>query len=93
VQYLRIRKGKRARTDGFRWAETLVIHKTCKFGTVIEEKSLSVKRPVLITGPHDAGKTHWLERLHKETSAIWETKSKTPSCGLAAARRVRLSHD
>jgi hypothetical protein len=86
VQYLRIKKGKRTRADGSQWAEALIIHKNRKFGTVIEEKTLSVKRPLLVTGPHDAGKTRWLERLHKEAPLIWGTKSKSPPLWLAAAR-------
>jgi hypothetical protein len=50
------------------------------------EKTLSEKRPLLVTGPHDAGKTRWLERLHKEAPLIWGTKSKSSPLWLAAAR-------
>ncbi len=85
--FLRIKKGKkRQRADGSTWAEATVIERSRKFGPVLQEDWISVKRSVLITGPHDAGKTRWLERLHQEATAIWGTKSKAPPLWLAAAR-------
>lgn len=87
MQYLRIKKGqKRVRKDGSQWAEPIVIQKSRKYGEVISEKNISVKKPMLVTGPHDAGKTRWLERLHQEAQLIWGSKSKATPIWLAALR-------
>lgn len=71
MQFLRIKNRTRKREDGRPWAEARVIRKTRKFGQIIEERCLSVRRPILITGAHASGKTYWLERLRKNAGRVW----------------------
>lgn len=69
--FLRIKNRNRKRADGRPWAEARVIRKTRKFGQVIEDRGISTKRPVLITGAHASGKTYWLERLRANAGRVW----------------------
>ncbi len=79
MQYLRIKRGaKQIRADGSAYAVPIVITKTKKYGQVVSEKYVSRKRPVLITGAHDAGKTHWIMRLYKSAPDIWSKHSAQP---------------
>jgi hypothetical protein len=92
--FLRIKKGKkRQRADGSAWAEATVIERSRKFGPVLHEDWISVKHPLLITGPHDAGKTRWLERLRENALAIWGTKAKADPLWLAATRPLSAWSD
>ena len=49
----------------------IVRTKTRKFGSVLDEHWLSVKRDVMIIGASAAGKTRWLMRLHEHAAQIW----------------------
>lgn len=71
MQFLRIKNRNRKRADGRSWAEARVIRKSRKFGQVIEDRGISTKRPVLITGAHASGKTYWLERLRTNAGRVW----------------------
>jgi hypothetical protein len=71
MQFLRIKNRNRKRADGRPWAEARVIRKNRKFGQVIEDKGISTKRPVLLTGAHASGKSYWLERLRSNAGRIW----------------------
>ena len=89
MQYLRIKKGKNLRrADGSPKARPLVMRKNRKYGEVLSEQSLSLKRPVLVTGEHDSGKTRWLERLHAEAEPIWGAKIKATPLWLATFRPI-----
>jgi len=85
MQFLRIKNRNRKRADGRSWAEARVIRKTRKFGQVIEDRQISIKRPVLITGAHASGKTYWLERLRANAGRIWASIDAEP-LHLAATR-------
>jgi hypothetical protein len=78
MQFLKIKSRIRQRKDGREWAEALVVEKTQKYGNVIEEKSISTRRPVLITGAHASGKTRWLTRLRKDAGRIWASRNAEP---------------
>jgi hypothetical protein len=71
MKFLAIRTRKRK--DGKPRAIASVVHKNRKFGTVISEKSLSVRSPVLVTGAHSSGKSYWLQRLYKDAARIWSS--------------------
>jgi hypothetical protein len=62
MQFLTIKKQKRQRKDGRPYAQAVVIKKNRKFGQVLEQKCISTKKPVLITGAHASGKSYWLDR-------------------------------
>ena len=49
----------------------IVRTKTRKFGSVLDEHWLSVRRDVMIIGANAAGKTRWLMRLHDNAAQIW----------------------
>jgi len=92
MQFLRIKHRNRKRADGREWAEARVIRKTRKFGQVIEDRQISVKRPVLITGAHASGKTYWLERLRTHAGRIWPSHAAEP-LHLAATRPLSAWSD
>jgi adenosyl cobinamide kinase/adenosyl cobinamide phosphate guanylyltransferase len=71
MQFLAIKKHQRPRKDGRPHAQAFVIKKNRKFGDVLEQKGISTKKPVLITGAHASGKSYWLDRLHKDAARVW----------------------
>jgi hypothetical protein len=78
MEFLKIRRGTgQTRADGSRYAVPLYVTKTKRMGNTISEEAISTKRPILVTGAHDSGKTKWVERLHEHAGEIWGTKSKT----------------
>ncbi len=78
MEFLKIRRGTgQKRADGSRYAVPLYVTKTQRMGNTISEEAISTKRPILVTGAHDSGKTKWVERLHQHAGEIWGTKSKT----------------
>lgn len=79
MDYLKIRSTqKQIRADGSRYAVPLFVTKNRKYGKVLAEKAISIKKPILVTGAHDSGKTRWLTRLHEHAPEIWGTKNKHP---------------
>lgn len=77
VQFLKIkRRKKRLRADGTDYAEAVFVTKRRKFGDTLGEETVSIKRPVLVTGAHDSGKTQWVKRLHDAAPQIWGSKTK-----------------
>jgi hypothetical protein len=72
MQYLKIKRVKsQVRANGTAYVVPLIIKKNKKFGKVTSEKVVSKKKPVIVTGGHDSGKTYWLSRLFNEHKAIW----------------------
>jgi hypothetical protein len=89
MKYLAIRNGKNQfRADGSPYAVPLYIHKTRKFGKIIKTQSISVKRPILVTGAHDSGKTRWLKRMFEQGTGIWGGKIKSDPLWLGAFRPI-----
>ena len=86
MQFLTIKKHQRERKDGRPHAQAFVIKKNRKFGQVIEQKGISTKKPVLITGAHASGKSYWLDRLRKDAARVWATKADNEPLYLAAVR-------
>ncbi|WP_242632644.1 hypothetical protein [Thiothrix fructosivorans] len=77
MQFLKIkRRKKRLRADGTDYAEAVFVTKRRKFGDTLGEETVSIKRPVLVTGAHDSGKTKWVKRLHDAAPQIWGSKTK-----------------
>jgi len=86
MQFLTIKKQKRQRKDGRPYAQAVVIKKNRKFGQVLEQKCISTKKPVLITGAHASGKSYWLDRLRKDAARVWAAKADNEPLYLAAVR-------
>ena len=77
MEFLRIKRTqKQVRADGSRYAVPILVTKTRKYGKVTSEQNISVKKPVLVTGAHDSGKTRWVTRLHEHAREIWGSKIK-----------------
>lgn len=47
-----------------------------KYGPILEERVLSVRKDLLITGPNSSGKTRWLSKLDAQATEIWHDKEK-----------------
>ena len=73
--FLTIKTTKSPRKDGRLWARAVAVKKSRKFGTTLSQQSISVKRPILITGAHASGKTYWLDRLRKESHRVWSSRA------------------
>jgi hypothetical protein len=86
MQFLTIKKQQRVAKDGKPRAQAFVIKKNRKFGEVVEQTSIKTKQPVLITGAHASGKSYWIDRLHKDHSRIWATRSDATPIYLSAIR-------
>ena len=52
----------------------IVRTKTRKYGAVLDEHWLSIKRDLMIIGANAAGKTRWLQRLHSQAGRIWRDR-------------------
>jgi len=94
VEYLKIRRTKnQVRADGSRFAVPLLVSKTKKYGKVTSEQVISKKKPILVTGAHDSGKTRWLTRLHEHATEIWGAKIKATPIFLDTLSPVGEWHD
>ena len=82
MEFLKIhRSTSQVRADGSPYAVPLFVTKTQRKGATISEEAISIKRPILVTGAHDSGKSKWIDRLYESAPEIWGTKSKTaPLC-------------
>lgn len=76
MQFLKIKRRQRKRADGSTYAEAAFVTKRRKYGDTLSEETISIKRPVLVTGAHDSGKSRWVKRLHGAAPDIWGSKSK-----------------
>ena len=85
MKYLRIKGRKnRLRADGTPYKTATFAEKNRKYGAQIGEQNISVKKPVLVTGAHDSGKTRFLKRLYADERAIYGAKITYPALFLAA---------
>lgn len=81
MKMLILRKGRPA--GDARAVVPIVRTKNRKYGLVLDEHWLSIRRDVMITGANAAGKTRWLMRLHAGAAAIWRDR---PAILLRAVR-------
>ena len=45
-----------------------------KYGPILDEKAISIKRDILISGANSSGKTRWLTKLHDGAPQVWQRK-------------------
>ena len=93
MQFLTIKKHQRVRKDGRPHAQAFVVKKNRKFGAVIEQRGISTKKPVLITGAHASGKSYWLDRLRKDAARIWASKADSEPLYFSATRPISAWSD
>ncbi len=85
MQFLKIKTSKnKTRADGTKYSTPVFVTKSKKYGKVLSEKNISVKRSILITGAHDSGKSRWVNRLYEKAPQIWGAKSKAQPIILGA---------
>jgi hypothetical protein len=85
MQFLKIKTSKnKIRADGTKYSTPVFVTKTKKYGKVINEKNISVKKSILITGAHDSGKSRWINRLYEKAPQIWGAKIKAQPIILGA---------
>lgn len=84
-RYLCFQRGKPG-ADGIRYVQAVIRRKARRFGPVLDVETISRKRPILITGAHDSGKSRWLDRLAAEASGIWGKKTDAQPLILGALR-------
>lgn len=76
MEYLKIRRSKtQRRANGLPYAVPLWVTKRRKYGDILSEEAISIKRPMLVMGAHDSGKTRWLQRMHEHALEIWGSKT------------------
>lgn len=54
----------------------IVRERARKYGPILDERVLSVRKDLLITGPNSSGKTRWLTKLDNQATEIWYGKEK-----------------
>jgi len=72
VQMLMLRPAS-SRKDGARRVP-IVRTRARKYGPILDETCLSIKRDVLISGANASGKTRWLTKLHEKAGEVWHKK-------------------
>lgn len=70
---LNLRKA-RTRADGVQSVVPILRRKARKFGPILEERALPVKRDWLITGAHASGKSRMLQRLAEAGPGVWKNR-------------------
>ena len=73
MRMLMIRTAGKLR-DGRTRRVPIVRERSRKFGPVLHEQVISIKRDLLITGPNASGKTRWLARLEEKGAEVWTNK-------------------
>jgi hypothetical protein len=73
MQMLLLRSSK-CRKNGVMRRVPMVRTRARKFGPVLEERILSVKSDVLVTGPNSCGKTLWLTKFHAKAHEVWKDR-------------------
>jgi len=86
MRFPTIKKHQRGRKDGREHAQAFVVEKARKFGPVLEQKHISTKRPVLITGAHSSGKSYWIDRLRKDAHRVWASRADAEPLFFSAVR-------
>lgn len=61
---------------GVRRRVPIVRERGRKFGPILDEQCLSIKRDLLITGANSSGKSRWLAKLDSKAPEVWPKKEK-----------------
>ena len=62
--------------DGSTRRVPIVRKRERKYGPVLEERVLSIKKDVLVSGPNSSGKTRWLAKLDDKAGEVWTGREK-----------------
>jgi hypothetical protein len=69
-----LKRGRERIGDGLTSVVPIVRRKSRKYGPTLDERAISVKHDLLITGPHSSGKTRWLTRMSELSQGIWKNR-------------------
>lgn len=69
-----VRPTGKKHADGTQRRVPIVRTRDRKFGPIVSEQVLSIRRDMVITGPNASGKTRWLAKLHLRAGEIWPKK-------------------
>jgi hypothetical protein len=85
MEFLQLKSsGNKRRSDGSTFRQPTFIRKNRKYGTIISQDTVSIKRPVLVTGAHAAGKSRFVGKLYEKEREVWGTKIKHPAIFFSA---------
>jgi len=59
------------REDGSQRRVPIVRTRDRKFGPILSEQTISIRRDLVISGPHSSGKSRWLAKLYLRSAEIW----------------------
>lgn len=62
--------------DGTKRRVPMVRERARKYGPILNERVLSIRQDLLITGPNSSGKTKWLAKLDGAAPEIWPGREK-----------------
>lgn len=72
IKYLKIKRTAKVRKQsGIKATHLFYMEKDGKKGSVIKEKAISSKKPILVCGKAASGKTKWLRRMVVNAPQIW----------------------
>lgn len=63
-------------TDGTTRRVPIVRERARKYGPILDERVLSVRKDLLIAGANASGKTRWLAKLNDKAAEIWAKQQK-----------------
>lgn len=62
--------------DGTKKRIPVVRERVRKFGPILEERCLSIRKDILVSGPNSSGKTRWLAKLDDKAGEVWIGREK-----------------
>lgn len=62
--------------DGTKKRIPVVRERARKFGPILEERCLSIRKDILVSGPNSSGKTRWLAKLDDKAGEVWIGREK-----------------
>lgn len=64
------------RTSGQSRRVPIVRERGRKYGPILQERCLSIRQDILVSGPNASGKTRWLAKLDEKAGEVWTGKEK-----------------
>ena len=62
--------------DGTKKRIPVVRERGRKYGPILDERCLSIRKDILVSGPNSSGKTRWLAKLDDKAGEVWIGREK-----------------
>jgi len=62
--------------DGTKKRIPVVRERGRKYGPILDERCLSIRKDILVSGPNSSGKTRWLAKLDAKAGEVWIGREK-----------------